>query len=92
MREVGMQFFKYIQRITRSIDFPKISPTRYQLIKADALLQYGHYDEALIEAQKARNDKNATALEIEYAKGKIVQVMNEKNKHEDTSTMNFKPR
>jgi hypothetical protein len=87
-----MYFFKHLSKVARSFSFPKLSSSRCQLIKADALLQYGHYDEALLEAQKARDDKYASALEVEYAKGKMVQVMNEKSKHERSTSADFNVR
>lgn len=63
-----------LARLFRAIN--SISSARAGIIKADALLGYGHYEEALIEATKARDAKDASAYERELAKGKMVQILN----------------
>lgn len=52
-----------------------ISAARAGIIKADVLLKYGHHEEALAEATKARDAKDANAFERELAKGKMIEIM-----------------
>jgi hypothetical protein len=77
-----MTIIQRLNRLAYSLFTPRVSPSRYRIIKADGLLQYGHFEEALIEAKKARDDRRATAYDVQLAKGKIIEVLNEKKKHE----------
>lgn len=65
--------FKLLKSITH---FPRISLSKACLIKADGLIEHGHYKDALIEATKARDAKGANGYEIEIAKGKMISILN----------------
>lgn len=80
-RQVGRQ----VERIAKTILPVNVPPATAQIIKAEALQQYGHLNEALIEAKKARDSKFASAHEIELAKGKMVEVMNAMEKQKTIS-------
>lgn len=55
--------------------FNRISTARACLLKAEGLAEYGYYQDALIEAKKARDSKDASSYEIKIAKGKIIDIL-----------------
>ena len=57
--------------------FKNVNPVQSFLLKADGLKQYGYFNEALKEAEKARDFKGASAFDKELAKGKIIEILNE---------------
>lgn len=66
-----------------------ISKPRAHLIRADALKDYKHFEEALIEAEKARDHEDATAMDREFAKGKIVLILGlMRHQKQDQATTN----
>lgn len=63
--------FKLLKSLTH---FPRVSTSRACLIKADGLIEHGYFRDALIEAEKARDAKDANAYEVKIAKGKMLEV------------------
>lgn len=55
----------------------KLSIAMSHILKANALKEYKHYEEALVEAEKAKKVPSATASEVELAKGKAVEILYE---------------
>lgn len=72
-----------LAKIAKNITcFSRVSTARACLLKADGLLEHGHYKDALTEAKKARDSTDASSYEIKIAKGKIIDIL--KNiKHEE---------
>jgi hypothetical protein len=92
LAEVGMTFFKILNHLRMSFFPAKISFCRSQLIRASPLLKYRHFDEALKEAKTSRDSEYATALDVLYAKAKIVEILNAKSEFEKTNGMSPKPK
>jgi hypothetical protein len=87
-----MTFFKSLNHLRMSLFPAKISFCRSQLIRASALLKYRHFDEALKEAETSRDSQYATALDVLYAKAKMIEILNAKSKYEKTDGMSPKPK
>ena len=64
--------FKLLKSIAH---FPRISPSRVCLIKADGFIEKGYYKEALTQAEKARDFKDASVYEVKIAQGKMLEII-----------------
>ncbi len=65
--------------------FKNFSKGKELLIRARVLGEYGHYQEAIKEAERCRDSKETTAYEKELAKGEIVYILGKVKKIEANS-------
>jgi hypothetical protein len=63
----------------------RVSPSKACLIRSQALFEYGHYQQALVEARKARDVKGASSLDIKFAKGEMVSILRKINEGKSSS-------